>query len=316
MGNIIPQKSFDAQMHIIRDVHFDVDKYKVGELYVINQKDPAYLSVQGKTVAQLTEVKEHELKFKTLSLNYDPKTGNSYNTYSIGGLRFTIDDIIERHIEIERLLTETEAVVYLMSTTSKECAKDIIPGQTNEKPVLADKYKGDLSHFTVPNSFAYGEKYFYADGALKRVGMGEEHSSLIKAAYKINTPEEAAEIAKHSQMNIVDDIMKAAEEEKKNYAVWLTSSFSGLSKSFSILDSEGNFDPVPFEGLNTGSGRVWVKFVKGGSTIQFNVHSKYIKVTSDEIIITGNKNKSSICMTLMRGNFREMFDKIEFEQIL
>ena len=30
------QKAFDSQLHIIRDVHFDVDKYKVGELYVIN----------------------------------------------------------------------------------------------------------------------------------------------------------------------------------------------------------------------------------------------------------------------------------------
>lgn len=140
--------------------------------------------------------------------------------------------------------------------------------------------------------------------------------SDIHAAYKINTPEEAAEIAKYSQMNIVDDILRAAEEEKKNYAVLLTDAFSGLKKSFPILDSEGNFDPEPFKGLNTGSGRVQIKLVKGNSTIQFNVHSKYIKVTSDAIIIIENKNKSSICMTLMRDNFREMFDKIEFEQIL
>jgi hypothetical protein len=89
-----------------------------------------------------------------------------------------------------------------------------------------------------------------------------------------------------------------------------------LSRPFSILDYKGDFDPEPFKGLTTGSGRVRVKLVKGNSTVQFNVHSKYIKVTSDVIIITGNKNKSSICMTLMRDNFREMFDKIEFEQIL
>ena len=311
MENKIPQKSFDAQMHIIRDVHFDVDKYKVGELYVINQKDPGYLSVQGKTVAQLREVNEHELKFKVLALNYDHKTGNSYNTYSIGGLRFTIDDIIDRQIEIERLLTETEAAVYLMGEISKECAKDIIPEPINEKPTLADRYKGDLSIYTpllgTPNPSPIEQMILSNKSRLK---------PDIQAAYKIDTPEEAAEIAKDSQMNIVEDIMKAAEEEKKNYAVLLTSSFSGLSKSFSILNSEGDFDPEPFKGLATGSGRVRVKLVKGNSTVQFNVHSKYIKVASDVIIITGNKNKSSICMTLMRDNFREMFDKIEFEQIL
>ena len=232
MENKIPQKSFDAQMHIIRDVHFDVDKYKVGELYVINQKDPGYLSVQGKTIAQLREVNEHELKFKVLALNYDHKTGNSYNTYSIGGLRFTIDDIIDRQIEIERLLTETEAAVYLMGEISKGCAKDIIPEPINVKSTLADKYKGDLSMYTpllgTLNPSPIEQMILSNESRLK---------PDIQVAYKIDTPEEAVEITKDSQMNIVEDIMKAAEEEKKNYAVLLTSSFSGLSKSFSILNS-------------------------------------------------------------------------------
>ena len=268
--------NFDQHMHIVRDVHFDVDKYKVDELYVINLKDPAYLSVQGKIIAQLTEAKEHELKFKALTLNYDPETGNSYNTYGIGGLRFTIDDIIDRRIEIERLLTESEADFRTVN--------------------MITQYTGLP---TTPPSHII-----------------EQLKSDIHAAYKINTPEEAAEIAKYSQMNIVDDILRAAEEEKKNYVVWLTSIYDGSSKPFPILDSEGNFDPEPFKGLTNGSGRVLVKLIKGNSTIQFNVLSKYIKVTSDAIIITRNKNKSSICMTLMRDNFREMFDKIEFEQIL
>jgi hypothetical protein len=120
---------------------------------VINQKDPGYLSVQGKTVAQLREVNEHELKFKVLALNHDPKTGNSYNTYSIGGLRFTIEYVIDRQIEIERLLTETEAAVYLMGEISKECAKDIIPEPNNGNPVL--EYIGQDDKVAYKNDEAF-----------------------------------------------------------------------------------------------------------------------------------------------------------------
>jgi hypothetical protein len=283
MENKIPQKSFDEQMHIIRDVHFDINKYKVGELYVINQKDPNYLSVQDKTVAQLTEAHEHELKFKVLVMNHDLTSGDLFSTYYVCDLSLTIDDIIKRQIEIERLMTETEAVVYLTNAISKECAKNIIPDPSNEKPVLADKYNGDLSQFTT------------------LLGIN---------AYKFPNKENPQQHTKN------DDIMKLAEEEKKNYAILLNDPFSGMSKSFSILDSEGDFDQEPFKGLTIGSGRVLVKLVKGNSKVQFNVNSKYIKVTSDAIIITGNKSKSSIFMTLMRDNFREMFDKIEFEQIL
>jgi hypothetical protein len=214
-------------------------------------------------------------------------------------MSLTIDDIIKRQIEIERLMTETEAAVYLTSVIAKESAKDLF-----KSDVALQNEPVDVGHFCTP------EKY---------QGDTSVYSSLqsdIKAAYKINTPEEAEEIAKYSQMNIVDDIMKLAEEEKKNYVILLTDPFSGLSKSFSILDSEGDFNPEPFKGLTIGSGRVRVKLVKGNSMVQFNVNSKYIKVAPDAIIITGNKSKSSIFMTLMRDNFREMFDKIEFEQIL
>jgi hypothetical protein len=254
------------------------------------------LSVQNKTVAQLTEVKEHELKFKALALNYDLETGNSYNTYSIGGLRFTIDDIIERQIEIERLLTETEAAVYLSMAVLDEAKQSTLDPKD-------PKFNRLLGIVPDHSQFPY---------TLERTHSYQE----LQAAYKINTPEEAEEIAKYSQMNIVDDIMKLAEEEKKNYVIFSTDSFSGLSKSFSILDSEGDFNPEPFKGLTIGSGRVRVKLVKGNSMVQFNVNSKYIKVAPDAIIITGNKSKSSIFMTLMRDNFREMFDKIEFDQIL
>ena len=297
---MIPQKSFDTQMHIIRDVHFDVDKYKVGELYVINNSskhidDNVWHINLDKVVGILKYVHEKFLSFKVLRY-YEHDNTVSYNSSS---LRIDIDDIINKQIEIERLMTETEATVYLASVFVKESAKDFFKSE-----VALQNGQIGVDYFCTPEKY-HGDTSVYSS-----------LQSDIKAACKINTPEEAEEIAKDSQMNIVDDIMKSVEEDKKNYVVWLTDSFSGLSKSFSILDSEGNFDPEPFKGLTTGSGRVRVKLVNGNSTVQFTVHSKYIKVVSDAIIITGNKSKSSIFMTLMRDNFREMFDKIEFEQIL
>ena len=288
MENKIPQKSFDEQMHIIRDVHFDINKYKVGELYVINNPlHTSYLHFgeDRKTVAKLMAVDEHSLTFHTMrrcEIVEDCITNVSYK-YKIHDFILTIDEIIEKQIEIERLLTETEAAMYLSTIVLGEAKRSTL----DPKDPKFNRLLGIVTD-----------------------------KSNISAAYKINTPEEAVEIAKDSQMNIVDDIMKAAEDEKNNYVVWLTDSFSGISKPFSILDSEGNFNPDPFKGLSTGSGRVCVKLVKGNSIVRFNVHSKYIKVVFDAIIIMGNKNKSSIYMTLLRDNFREMFDKIEFEQIL
>lgn len=150
MGNMIPQKSFDAQMHIIRDVHFDVDKYKVGELYAIKYKTPNALTIDEKIVGKLTKVERDALTFdifERCSLESIPEP-DMRNHYTIETLILSIDLILRDRIEVERLLTETEAAVYLMSTISKECAKDIIPEPSNEKPALADKYKGDLSQFT------------------------------------------------------------------------------------------------------------------------------------------------------------------------
>lgn len=150
MGNKIPQKSFDAQMHIIRDVHFDVDKYKVGELYAIKYKTPNALTIDEKIVGKLTKVERDALTFdifERCSLESIPEP-DVRNHYTIETLILSIDLILRDRIEVERLLTETEAAVYLMGTISKECAKDIIPEPSNEKPALADKYKGDLSQFT------------------------------------------------------------------------------------------------------------------------------------------------------------------------
>ena len=301
MGNIkIPQKSFDEQMHIIRDVHFDIDKYKVGELYVINNtlegivdNDDIKTFQGSKVIGQLVKANKDSLIFEVLTYFKDPNTGG---IYSFEEITLSIDTIVNYHIEIERLLTETEAAVYLSMVVLDEVKQSTFDPKD-------PKFNRLLGISPDPSQFPY---------TLERTHSYQE----LQAAYKINTPEEAEEIAKDSQMNIVDDIIKNTEDEKKNYVVWLANGLTGYRKSFPILDSEGNFDPTPFKGLTIGSGRVRVKLVKGSSVVQFTVHSKYIKATSDAIIITGNKSKSSIFMTLMRDNFREMFDKIEFEQIL
>ena len=300
MGKMIPQKSFDEQMHIIRDVHFDIDKYKVGELYVINNtledivdNDDIKTFQGSKVIGQLVKANKDSLIFEVLTYFKDPNTGG---IYSFEEITLSIDTIVNYHIEIERLLTETEAAVYLSMVVLDEAKQSTFDPKD-------PKFNRLLGIATAPSQLPY---------TLERTHSYQE----LQAAYKINTPEEAEEIAKDSQMNIVDDIIKNTEEEKKNYVVWLVNGLTGYTKSFPILDSEGNFDPTPFKGLATGSGRVRVKLVKGSSVVQFTVHSKYIKAASDAIIITGNKSKSSIFMTLMRDNFREMFDKIEFEQIL
>lgn len=306
MGYNIPEKIFDQHMHIVRDVHFDVDKYKVNELYVIKHTITNAHTIDGKMVGKLIKAEVDALIFDIFTevIPEGVSPTDPHNYYSIKTITLFIDDIIEKKIEIERLMTESEADFRTANTLS-------VKVEPEEPSIFADKYKDVVSIytplFTTPNPSPFDQIILSSKSRLK---------SDIQAAYKINTPEEAAEIAKDSQMNIVNDIMEAAEEEKKNYVVSITNSLSGLSRSFSILDYKGDFCPEPFKGLTTGSGRVRVKLVKGNSTVQFNVHSKYIKVTSDVIIITGNKNKSSICMTLMRDNFREMFDKIEFEQIL
>ncbi|MBR5297035.1 MAG: hypothetical protein IKU29_04095 [Parabacteroides sp.] len=299
MENKISQKAFDSHLHIIRDPRFDIDKYKVGELYVINNTlrniidDVKPLLFQkSKIIGLLQNVDDTSLTFRIICIHQDPQY---ISIYEWNDITLSIDTIIDHRIEIERLLTETEAAVYLGLVVLDEAKQSTLdPKDPKFNRLLGIVPDWDQFPHTLERTHSYQE---------------------LQAAYKINTPEEAAEIAKDSQMNIVNDIMKAAEEEKKNYVVWLIDSFSGLRKSFSILDSEGNFDPEPFKGLSTGSGRVRVKLVKGNSTVQFNVHSKYIKVASDVIAIIGNKNRSSICMTLMKDIFREMFDKIEFEQI-
>ena len=128
MEDKIPQKSFDEQMHIIRDVHFDVDKYKIDELYVIKHKITNAHTIDGKMVGKLIKAEGNALTFdifiEVIPEGLLPTDPHKY--YCIKTITLLLDDIIEKQIEIERLLTETEAALYLMNTISKECAKDVI----------------------------------------------------------------------------------------------------------------------------------------------------------------------------------------------
>lgn len=297
MENKIPQKSFDAQMHIIRDVHFDVDKYKVGELYVINQKDPGYLSVQGKTVAQLREVNEHELKFKVLALNYDSKTGNSYNTYSIGGLRFTIDYVTDRQIEIERLLTETEAAVYLMGEISKECAKDIIPEPNNGNPVLADKYKGDLSHFILPNSSACGEKYLYTDGSLQYIGQDD------KAAYKNDDAFDRFMRSEPITVKMESDSEVDTNINRLNYICCIP----GTKRGVSFIKDDGSFACEFFDKFKEG---IKVNLRCEETEISFRTSPK--NIAADENTISVRNGNGTIKIVLHKDSFYKVFNIIRF----
>lgn len=131
MGNMIPQKSFDAQMHIIRDVHFDVDKYKVGELYAIKYKTPNALTIDEKIVGKLTKVERDALTFDIFErcpLESIPEP-DMRNHYTIETLILSIDLILRDRIEVERLLTVTEAAVYLSAAFVKGCANDLFKSQ-------------------------------------------------------------------------------------------------------------------------------------------------------------------------------------------
>ena len=326
MGNLIPEKTFDAQMHIIRDVHFDVDKYKVGELYVINLKDPGYLSVQNKTIGQLREVKEHELKFKVLALNYDHRTGDSYNTYSIGGLRFTIDDILERRIEIERLLTETEAAIYLASEFVKESAEDLFKSQLawQKGPVgvnyfcTPEKYQDDTSKECAKDIETKQSTLDPKDPKFNRLlGIVPDRSQFpytlerthsyqeLQAAYKINTPEEAEELAENSMLEIAEEAYDSSLDEYRNYTVDIPE----MGGPFSFLNINWKFNTKAFENL---CGKIEVTFRKGSNQICFNTSNKFIFVTEDTIRIL---NKHGLNVTIYNNDFRESFDKIEFKVI-
>lgn len=330
MGNMIPQKSFDAQMHIIRDVHFDVDKYKVGELYAIKYKTPNALTIDEKIVGKLTKVERDALTFdifERCSLESIPEP-DMRNHYTIETLILSIDLILRDRIEVERLLTETEAAVYLTSVfvresandlfkaqlawqkgpvgvdyfctpekyqgdTSKESAKDIIPEPSNEKPALADKYKGDLSHLILPNSSACGEKYLYTDGSLQYIGQDN------KAAYK--NDDAFDRFMKSEPITVKIESESAADTKvNKRYVTF----FYGITNDILI---NGHINVHAFE-LDSYPQFYYVYLKKGETTITMRVSPSKMHFLNDRIII-GDRSCSTK-MVLHVDTMCDMFDEI------
>lgn len=274
----LPQKSFDSQLHIIRDVHFDVGKYKIGELYVINHMvHPNYLHFGDspcKTVGYLKTASEYSLQFRTMKrCKICNDTDAVYYTYTIDDFTLTIDEIIEKEIEIERLLTETEAAMYLAGVFVKESAKDLIPTPSD----------------------------FRTDKAL----MNRTRTIDLTAAYKIDSKEEAEELAENSMLKIAEEAYDSSLDEYKNYTV----DIPGMGGPFSFLNIDWKFSARAFENL---CGKIEVTFRKGSNQIRFNTSNKFIFVTEDTIRIL---NRNGLNVTIYNKDFRESFDKIEFRVI-
>ena len=299
MENKIPQKSFDEQMHIIRDVHLDVDKYKVGELYTIKHKITNAHTIDGKIVGKLIKAEGNALTFDILTevipeglLPTDP-----HRYYCIKTIMLLLDDIIKKQIEIERLLTETEAAVYLMSTISKECAKDIIPVSINEKPTLADKYKGDLSVYThlltTPPSH-----------------IVEQFKSDIHTAYKIDK-DTAKELIENGPMKIVEDMMNNTADsavdtniDRLNYVCYIP----GTKRGVSFIKEDDSF---AYELFDKFKGGIKVSLKCEELTISFRTSSKNITADGDTISI--KNGNGTIKTVLHKDSFYKVFDIIRFE---
>jgi len=288
MGNKIPQKSFDAQMHIIRDVHFDVNKYKIDELYVIKHKITNAHTIDDKIVGKLIKAEGNALTFDILTevipeglLPTDP-----HRYYCIKTITLLLDDIIEKQIEIERLLTETEATVYVTSAIAKECTKDIIPEPINKKPVLADKYKGDLSVFM-------------------------PLQGRLSAAYKVNK-DDAKELIENGPMKIVEDMMNNNTDDyavdtninRLNYMCYIPGTKHGVS----FIKEDGSFACELFDKFKAG---IKVSLKCEELTISFRTSSKNITADGDTISI--KNGNGTIKTVLHKDSFYKVFDIIRFE---
>ena len=282
----LPQKSFDSQLHISRDVHFDVDKYKVGELYVINKTlwniidDVKPLLFQkSKIIGLLQNVDDTSLTFRIICIHQDPQY---ISIYEWNDITLSIDTIIDHRIEIERLLTETEATMYL-----SECADTIDHAKINRMLGLTS----DTSQFpyTLENTKSYQE---------------------FDAAYKNDTiSNEDCEMESQEDSNI----------DKNNYTIQFNDKISGYNYytgPVSFIDKKGNFATYLFKSLQSfKSGYINIDMVKGKNKISLKIKPKDITVEPDFICI--NIQKSSYIATSIKlriEDFHEMFDIIRFDQ--
>ena len=293
MSKIIPQKSFDSQLHIIRDVHFDVDKYKVGELYVINHTvHPNYLNFGDKTVGYLKAVDEHSLSFRTMKRHEINRDDDIYYTYIIDDFTLTIDEIIEKQIEIERLLTETEAAVYLSTTVLDEAKRSTLDPKD-------PKFNRLLGLTPDHSQFPY---------TLERTHSYQE----LQPAYKIDE-ETAKECVDFGQMakDLVeeDPVAEMVKHRDSRYLMsHLKSTAQALPYVLTFINDKGEFDPTPFKDM---VGTIKITFTKGTSEIVLYTSKKNIRIVPNTIEIR-NRN-ATVQIVLTKETFFLMFDKITFE---
>lgn len=296
MENKIPQKSFDSQLHIIRDVHFDVDKYKVGELYVINNtlegiadNDDIKTFQGSKVIGQLVKANRDSLIFEVPVYFKDPNTGG---IYSFEDITLSIDTIINYRIEIERLLTETEAAVYLGMAALNEAKQSTLdPADPKFNRLLGIVPDRSQFPYTLERTHSYQE---------------------LQAAYKIDE-ETAKECVDYGQ--IARDLVEedpVAEMVKHRDSRYLMSHLKSTSQALpyvlTFINDKGEFDPTPFEDM---VGTIKITMRKGTSEIVWYTAKKNIRIVPNTIEIR-NRN-GTVQMILTKDTFFLMFDKITFE---
>ena len=314
MSKKITQKAFDSQLHIIRDVHFDVDKYKVGELYVINNtlegiadNDDIKTFQGGKVIGQLVKANKDSLIFEVPVYFKDPNTGG---IYSFEDVTLSIDTIINYRIEIERLLTETEAAVYLMNAISKECAKDIIPEPISRNPVLDEAKQSTLDPADPKFNRLLG---IVPDRSQFPYTLERTHSyQELQAAYKIDE-ETAKECVDFGQMakDLVeeDPVAEMVKHRDSRYLMsHLKSTSQALPYVLTFINDKGEFDPTPFKDM---IGNIKITMSKGTSEIVWYTAKRNIRIVPNTIEIR-NRN-GTVQMILTKDTFFLMFDKITFE---
>lgn len=293
MGYNIPEKIFDQHMHIVRDVHFDVDKYKVNELYVIKHTITNAHTIDGKMVGKLIKAEADALTFDIFTevipegvLPTDP-----HNYYSIKTITLFIDDIIEKKIEIERLMTESEADFRTTNTVSMKV-------EPEGESVLADKYKGDLSIYTplltTSNPSSIDQMILSNKSRLK---------SDIQAAYKIDT-KTAEECIDFGEM--AKDVLEEDPNiiDKNQYVCYLPTH----KRPVSFINENGTFAHELFNGYESS---LKVTMTKGDSEISIKTSVKNLKVDTDIIAIRNGNHTVSV--KLHKDSFYKIYDNIKFE---
>lgn len=294
MGYNIPEKIFDQHMHIVRDVHFDVDKYKIGELYVIKHKITNAHTIDGKMVGELIEADAHALTFDIFTkvtpegiLPTDP-----HNYYSIETITLFIDDIIEKKIEIERLMTETEATVYLGMAVLDEAKQSTLdPKDPKFNRLLGIAPDRSQFPYTLERTHSYQE---------------------LQTAYKIDkeTAKECVDFGQIARDLVEED--PVAEMVKHRDSRYLMSHLKPTSQSLpyvlTFINDKGEFDPTPFKDM---VGTIKITMRKGTSEIVWYTAKKNIRIVPNTIEIR-NRN-GTVQMILTKDTFFLMFDKITFE---